>query len=476
MFQNKVVQRYLLSGGIILILIFLSVLLGMSLHQEKLILNQIYSRAESIFENITLTRRWNANYGGVFIKKHPGMKSNPFLTNPDIKTDDGTIYTMKNPALMTREISKYALEDGKFEYHITSLNPINPSNMPDDWERLALQQFAKGGKEATEITEKEGAKVYRFMRPLKYEKGCAKCHAFQGYKEGDIRGGISVTLPFDETMKFLSINRKTSTILGIGVVLVLGLVLYFFVWRLMNLLVSQNNRLSDLNDTKNKLLGVAAHDLRNPIGIVKSYLALFIAGHIGKVDQEQKDVLTNMERVCDEMLVLIDDLLDVSTIESGQLELEVEEVKVHDYLQKVRNESSLLASGKSIEIDLNVEDNFPDLKFDPKRINQVLGNLISNAIKFSKSGSKITILAKTGDDEAIFSVNDQGQGIPEEEKSLLFKSFSRTSIKPTAGERSTGLGLAIVKRFVESHGGKIWVESKLGEGSTFRFTIPLNKG
>ena len=473
MIRKQNIQIYFLVGGIILLLVFLSALFAMSIRQKYLIMNEIYSSAESLFDNIVLTRRWNANYGGVYVLKRPGIESNPYIENPDIHTVDGKTYTMKNHALMTLEISKYAQELGKFSYHITSLKLINPNNAPDDWEKKALQMFEQGNPEITKIETIQGKKMYRLMRPLKYEASCDMCHAKQGYKVGDIRGGISVTLPFQEVSTMLSQNKIMMISLAVGISLVLGFVLYFFVWRLMTQLSIQNVQLEELNELKNKFLGIAAHDLRNPIDIFRGYLTILLKGTVGKMSQPQEDILKNMNRVNDNMLNLINDLLDVNTIESGKLELKKEKVDLNQYLQQIYEENALLAKAKSMSLKLNLELSLIEISLDRNRIGQVVNNLINNAIKYSYPETEIILSAKRKDNEVVISVTDQGQGIPTEERSKLFSDFGKTSVRPTAGEKSTGLGLAIVKRMVEAHKGRIWVESEVGKGSTFYFSLPL---
>ncbi|MFC1601493.1 DUF3365 domain-containing protein, partial [Candidatus Sumerlaeota bacterium] len=198
MAKARNLQKYLLIGGALLLLIYLSTLLGMAARQENLILSQTHVGAQGLFENIVFARRWSADFGGVYVLKGPGVESNPYLVRPDIQTVDGKTYTLKNPALMTREISSFAKEAGEFEYHITSLKLLNPENRPDDWERQSLDQFEQGTTEVTQVTERDGKRVFRLMRPLKYEVGCVRCHASQGYEVGQIRGGISVTLPYEQ--------------------------------------------------------------------------------------------------------------------------------------------------------------------------------------------------------------------------------------------------------------------------------------
>jgi signal transduction histidine kinase len=232
-------------------------------------------------------------------------------------------------------------------------------------------------------------------------------------------------------------------------------------------------QLVELNRLKNKFLGIAAHDLRNPIGVVKSFVQLFLSDYLGEVPVPQREILQRMDRTCEGMLALINDLLDVSAIEAGQLELKSRAMDLAAYLVECHAANAVLAKSKSIELILDLEPNLPVVMMDPDRVSQVVNNLITNAIKFSYPNTVITLRARRTGNEVAIAVQDQGQGIPEKDLGKMFTDFGRTSVRPTAGEKSTGLGLAIVKRMVEAHGGRIWVESQVGVGSTFTFTLPL---
>jgi signal transduction histidine kinase len=232
-------------------------------------------------------------------------------------------------------------------------------------------------------------------------------------------------------------------------------------------------QLVELNQLKNRFLGIAAHDLRNPIGVVKSHIGLFLQGYLGAVDDSQRQVFLRMDKACENMLNLINDLLDVSAIEAGHLELNLREVDLAAYLREAQGANAMLARAKGIELALDLAPDLPVVMMDPERVNQIVNNLITNAIKYSFPKTVVTLRARAMGGEAAISVQDQGQGIPVDEVGKLFTDFGRTSVRPTGGEKSVGLGLAIVKRIVEAHGGRIWVESRVGVGSTFTFTLPL---
>ena len=233
--------------------------------------------------------------------------------------------------------------------------------------------------------------------------------------------------------------------------------------------------LIELDKLKNRFLGMATHDLRNPLTVIRGYLSLLINGTIGPVAPKQEEILQRMNIASGTMLDLVNDILDISAIQSGQLELRQTEVAPRDCLCEVHAINQVLAQAKSMELRLDIPADLPTIHMDRHRMNQVMNNLIMNAIKFSYSDTTITLGAKTVDQGVAIWVADQGQGIPEAEIPRLFTEFGRVSVRPTGGEKSTGLGLAIVKRIVEAHGGRIWVESQVGRGSTFIFTLPVRE-
>lgn len=153
--------------------------------------------ARRTFQSHVIYRSWNADFGGVYVPVTKKTQPNPYLEIPEreIKTPSGVQLTKINPAFMTRQVNEMALKRFGHIGHITSLNPIRPENRPDDWEKSALESFELGTVEASSLKTINKKQYMRLMRPLITEKGCLSCHAKQGYREGDIRGGISVNIP-----------------------------------------------------------------------------------------------------------------------------------------------------------------------------------------------------------------------------------------------------------------------------------------
>jgi len=232
--------------------------------------------------------------------------------------------------------------------------------------------------------------------------------------------------------------------------------------------------LFELNQLKNKFLGMAAHDLRNPLASIRGFCELLLDEDMGSLTEDQGEFLRTIYSLSKHMLDLVNDLLDVAVIESGQLELDTKPGSLKILIEERIRISRILAETKQMTFHKFMED-IPDVPFDHSRIAQVVDNLISNAIKYSPVGSNIFVSLKQEGMKARVSVRDEGPGIEPEEQKRLFGEFQRLSTRPTGGEKSTGLGLAIAKKFVVAHNGTIDVESRPGSGATFTFLLPIGE-
>ena len=237
-------------------------------------------------------------------------------------------------------------------------------------------------------------------------------------------------------------------------------------------LQKKNIQLDQLNQLKNQFLGMAAHDLRNPISSILTFSEFILESDDYDISDDLRKILELIKTASDFMLKLLEELLDVVKIESGKLQLNYENVPIDDFLRKNIEVNALLAEKKQIKLVLNIPQQLPEIAIDPVKIEQVLNNLVSNAIKYSFNETIITVSAFSTEEHVLISVRDQGQGIPEKELDKIFVPFAKISVKGTAGEKSAGLGLSIVKRIVTGHLGRIWVESEVGKGSCFYFTLP----
>jgi signal transduction histidine kinase len=240
-------------------------------------------------------------------------------------------------------------------------------------------------------------------------------------------------------------------------------------------LIKRNIELERINELKNEFIGVAAHDLRNPLQVIQGSSVMLLNKRFGELNAEQQKFVQVIRRNSDFMVKLITDLLYISKIDAGKLKLELKETDLISLLERNIELNRLLLEQKQIRISFFAENDFPMVLVDAAKIEQVLNNLISNAGKFSAPNTTVEIRAVKVDTEVVINVRDEGQGIPADELNRLFIPFENLSVKSTGGEQSTGLGLAIVKRVVEGHGGRIWVQSEVGVGSTFSFSLPLTE-
>lgn len=235
---------------------------------------------------------------------------------------------------------------------------------------------------------------------------------------------------------------------------------------------TQNQRLQQLDEEKNRLLGVAAHDLRNPLAVVRGYAQVLQTCGDAEFGPRQRRLLEEMQRAADLMSRLVDDLLDFSAIEAGTLRLDVRPTHLGAMARRVVEAHELRASSKGLGLKLEVESTLPLVRVDRGKIEQVLHNLIDNALKFSAPPAAVEVRLTGALGGVVFEVRDEGVGIPTAELDMVFEPFSHTSPRPTGGEPSTGLGLAIARRIVQGHGGAIVVESRPGVGSVFRVELP----
>jgi PAS domain S-box-containing protein len=235
-----------------------------------------------------------------------------------------------------------------------------------------------------------------------------------------------------------------------------------------------NQKLKEMDKIKSNFLAATNHELRTPLTVVKGYIKLLLSESTGKINKVQKQLLKESKESLDRLISLVNSMLDLSRIESGAMEMEIQERELIPCLLDVIKRMEHFIKGSGIKLDLKLPKALPPVPFDKDRIEQVMINLIDNAIKFSTKGGRIRIRVLDGQDQILISVEDQGVGIPEEYQAVIFNEFSQLK-KRKGGISGTGLGLAISKKIVEAHGGKIWVESIPQKGSKFYFSLPLIK-
>ncbi len=243
-----------------------------------------------------------------------------------------------------------------------------------------------------------------------------------------------------------------------------------------------NLELRKIDSMKSEFVSVASHELRTPLAAIKNAVQLMLSGKTGEVNENQKQFLSMAERNINRLTNILNDLLDLSRIESGKIELKFENIKLQEIIELAASSLRPHADVKSIQIDVEIPQPLPVIYGDQEKIEQILTNLIGNAIKFTSDRGKILISAKRphiekggyGNTVAI-SVKDTGIGIPAEHLDAIFEKFHQVEGSLHRSVSGTGLGLAITKGLVEAQQGEIVVESEIGKGSTFTFTLPVSQ-
>ena len=568
-------------------------------------------------------RLWNTKHGGVYVPITNETQPNPYLKVPhrDVVTTEGKKLTLINPAYMTRRVFTLTEEMYGLKGHITSLNLLNPGNDPDEWEKQCLTTFEEDPSAISEFMLMNGEPFLRFMRPMITQKGCLKCHGHMGYKEGDVRGGISVSVPMSlhiANAKKIILNlaiahlilllagsgillfskkriieyfsakedaekqvneereRLTVTLRSIGdgvittnldgkIVLINTITEHLTGWsqqeavgrpimEVFNIINEKTGKLcenpvdkvlgtgkvvalanhtaliardgtkyiiedsgSPIFDQKRKIIGTVlvfrdvteerknkelvqakeaaeaaniaksiflanmSHEIRTPMNVIIGMTQLVLESDL---NDQQQSLLNSVKISSNNLLGLLNDILDFSKIEAGQLELEYQSFSLDGLLDSITSTMTFAAEEKRIMLKLQKSiSQLPDFVVgDELRLRQILLNLVSNAVKFTKDG-EITIKANCADSESCsgkfslhFSIMDTGIGIPKSQQESIFESFNQADSSTARKYGGTGLGLAISKQLVEMMGGKIWLESEPGKGTTFHFNVMVTKG
>jgi signal transduction histidine kinase/HAMP domain-containing protein len=242
--------------------------------------------------------------------------------------------------------------------------------------------------------------------------------------------------------------------------------------RLFREIEEKGRQLEIASKHKSEFLANMSHELRTPLNAILGYAELILDKIYGDVPEKIQDVLERLEKNGRHLLGLINDVLDLSKIEAGQLTLTLNEYSMKEVVQTVFTSVESLAAEKNLELKITVPPDLAPGKGDEQRIAQVLLNLVGNAIKFTEAG-EVRLEVKASNGTFLVSVSDTGPGLSEADQQRIFEEFHQADTSSTRKKGGTGLGLSIAKRIIEMHGGRIWVESSLGKGSTFRFTLPV---
>ena len=458
--------------------------------QRSAIHDLLLHTARAYFDKDLVYRHWGASHGGVYVPIDARTPPNPYLAGlpeRDVTTTSGRRLTLMNPAYMVRQAYEIAAGEGGIQGHITSLRPLRPENRPDEWERLALERMERGDEQVDSAEVFRGEPHLRFMRRYMVEPACLKCHAAQGYKVGDVRGGISVSVPL---APYLAIqHRQTLPLAGAHVgIWLLGVAGILAVDRRHRQRVRERERQEQERrsleqqlhharriDSVGRLTGGIAHDLNNLLSPILG-LSSTLLGELSPEDPLRSDV-EEIRQAAQRARELTHRLLAFSR----KQELKAGPVDVAEVVEGMRK--MLVAMlGEDVHLVVEVPGGLPRVRADRAQLELVLLNLATNARDAMPRGGTLRISAREerldvesaaldlrpGDYLALI-LGDDGAGMDEHTRERVFEPFFTT--KPTG--KGTGLGLATVHGIVKQHGGAIEVDSEVGRGTAVRLLFPV---
>ncbi|MBW2480031.1 MAG: DUF3365 domain-containing protein [Deltaproteobacteria bacterium] len=527
-FRISLQWKFFLSIVAIIIPVLGIIFTWAGLQSGKQANDQVVNQARILSRQIILTRQWVTDCGGVFVNRQsPGARDVMYLFDDTLQTSRGA-YQRFTPSMVTRKLSQYSTRQDLYRFRLAGLNPLNPENEPDSFEREALNLFrTKGIKETFRLERSQGKQYFQYMVPLYMEQKCLKCHNRKMDALNSIGGGLSVFLPVDEMLSTTRRNHLKLAVAGTTLIFITIFSLFFLTRRFVikplkkledmtdeisrgNLdarvqiktgdeleklgqhfngmaqslsrgrshmeekivqatkeLSDANRELQTLDKLKSDFLANMSHELRTPLTVVRGGID-YLNRTIKKEDN--RNYLEIIDKNLARLIHLVSDLFDFTKIEARTIEWSFDQVNLSVLIGEVVEIISPLSIDKNVAITYeNPRDILVEL--DLERIEQVLVNLIENAIKFSDSGTEIKIKVEEDPAYVTVAVRDQGMGISAENLNTIFDKFSTV---PSAGvnkPEGTGLGLAICRAIVEGHDGRIWAESVEGESSTFYFTL-----
>jgi signal transduction histidine kinase len=498
------------------------------IQNEKQAAEQVINQARVLSKQIILTRQWIADCGGVMVPaKSKGARNINCFFDDRLETSRG-VYQRFIPSMVTRKLSQYSTRQDLYRFRLASLTPLNPENSPNDFERESLIRFTQEDRTEAFIFAANGKHHdLHYIVPLYLEKACLKCHHTKEVSDKGIRGGLSIVLPSDEMQATVKQNRVKLAVAGVVLICLVTVTLFFMMRRMVitpikeieqmtseigkgNLearvaintgdefeklgeafntmarrlskgresleerifqatreLSDANRDLKTMDKLKSNFLANMSHELRTPLTVIRGGID-YLNRTVKKEDN--RNYLEIIDKNLARLIHLVSDSFDFTKIEGQKVEWSFDQVNLSILIEEVVEIISPLSLDKNISINC---ENPGDIlvEMDLERIEQVLVNLIENAIKFSDSQTEILIKIKEDPTCVTVSIKDHGIGIPEENLESIFDKFSTVPSAGIGKPEGTGLGLAICKAIIEAHDGKIWAESVKGVSTTFYFTL-----
>ena len=503
--------KFIVAIGAIISVSYMVFLYRTSIVENELIILQAQQQARMLYNQILITRQWVSDHNGVFVIRNETVDSNPFLDMPSIWDQFGKEYVMRNPAMVTRELSEYSNKKGLGSFRVTSLKPVNPANVPDDHERQCMINFEQDTVESIAISDSPQGRVVRYMAPLEVKSSCLGCHARHGYNEGDIRGALSITIPIAWVDKKIKANNRSLLLIGIVSFILVSITLLIMFNTLvasrldklstaMNsfpetepnqlLLPTGDDEIGNLSEQFSELcerivlyqqeldktrqqawfnekmasMGILsagiAHEVNNPLGGMLNCV---------KSMREHPDDREMHERylpLLDKGLKRIEHTMRQLLNFGRQEPLQLRKIDVGVLL----GECMELLSYKLKRITIEQKSSITtECYVDAEALKQIFVNLGLNAIQAMPDGGSLLIESKTIDSSLHFTFEDTGMGIAKETLKHIFDPFFTTKDVGVG----TGLGLSVTYSLVSQMKGTIEVTSEPGKGTQFLVVIPV---
>jgi len=399
-----------------------------------------------------------------------GEVSRAVSSTLDVETVLDTIVSRASQLASADGCMIYEYDEGTEQFHVRATHNLDA----DFTEVLRGSPFRKGeGVMGRAAEMRQPVQVPDITRPGAYQSSLRAVFIRAGY-----RAALSVPLlREDQVIGSLSLTRKTPGDFSPEIVETLK------TFATQSTLAIQNARLFHEIEDKGRQLEVASrhksqflanmsHELRTPLNAILGYTELLQDGIYGQIPEKAQETMQRVDRSGRHLLALINDVLDLSKIEAGQLTLSLGDYSLKEVVQTVVAALEPLAAEKKLALTVTIAPDLPVGRGDDRRLSQVLLNLVGNAVKFTDAG-EVRVDAKATDGTFLVSVFDTGPGIAAEDQARIFEEFQQADTSSTRKKGGTGLGLSIAKRILALHGGRLWVESALGKGSTFSFTLPV---
>lgn len=430
-----------------------------------------HTRLSTMAQQLMDARNWNAAHGGVYVEKSNYGQPNIWLPEAErtVTTQDGRTLVLVNPAYMSRQLAERSSREG-VSISIISNAPLRPENMADVWEKSALAKCAEQTQEVFSAPQADNGQSLRLLSVLIAQQSCLRCHINRSV--GEVLGGISVSQDASAFHQSLESQRHNMRLLY-GLLAITGLLA---IGGLTLNLTHRRWLAEEASRIKSSFMGRLSHDMRTPLTSIVGMSEIAQRNDIP--EQDRKKALNYLTQAAEALREMVGDITDHAALEQGAPVLQAAPFDLRECLANCVDLYRPIAEGKQISLALLLDENLPQSAVgDSFRLRQALGNIVSNAIKFTAVGSVqvyAAVIEHTRDNLRLaVSVTDTGPGLKQEDQERVFESFQRG--RDTARTPGTGLGLNIARTLARLMGGDVQLASRSGQGACFTLTVLLQQ-